>query len=1412
MKRITLSLIAFLLCLCIQAQHRSEQEAIQIAQEFFAKKQMNKAPRLSVVPQQKVSQQIQRRVASAKKAPAQNSSFYIINDEENNRFVIVAADERLYKILGYSDNGVFNIDTAPEGLLFLLNGYEKQYVALVENRIELVEKSTQKEVLQPVGPLLETEWGQHFPYNYKCPKDPEHGGNSVTGCVATAIAQVMKYHNWPIRGKNSIYYQSAPYGFNINEKFSNYQFDWKNMPNKYEGEWNDEQINAVSQLMYACGTSVAMEYSNSNEGSVANPGNIAYAMINFFDYNPNIKFYDRDYFTKQQWDNIIREDIKKHRPILYGGRSGINGGHRFVLDGFDSQGLYHVNWGWDGKYNNDGYFELTALTPGNKDFSMEQTMVCNITPDKEIITNDVDFYALEFLPKNYNSPIDVGDVTQVTLAGLECFGSSYHNGSRFQGHIGIGVFDKENKIIKTLTQFYLNTYPGCESRNVSCVYRYDEATFIEGSQYYFAPYSYNANSNTLKSIHTIGDVPIVYLAKVVNGKVILSKDTIMPIVKEGIVGTFNVKALDKEKNILTWQTTITKAADENNKYLFTNFDPVLGNNTVVGYLNDAGNYEIKLEGQKLEENKSLYSSSSSIILHINEDSTMFVNDTWGVQERKGSGDNVSLSFLSQYQRTEYYPSIPKPIEKPVIVVDENKLMTISCATEDAEIRYTLSENGMEPTEHSQLYSSSIQLTENTVIEAKAFKNGNASETFILNYSGFVVAKPIIEAKGNIIYITTTTPDCTIYYTLDESEPTEQSNIYSKEGILCNETTTIKAIAVRKRWNNSPVASYHHVVSPIPDLVINNEAGTLSTKITDNHKKNATSLTISGKLNGTDIKFIREMLADGKLAYLDMENASIVEGGESYYSGYMTENNVVGSFMFSWYNDLVSLKLPKTAIKIDVAAISGCENLSDLSLPESCEMIASGAITYCENLEKIRLPKFFKEFTGNNFISCPNLKTIDVDEKNPYFITVDGVLFTKDMEKLVKYPEGINNLYYTIPSSVVSIGEHAFAYATIEEVFFPKDLTEIESFAFVGCKRIKKIVIPNTVTRLGNNTFNYCDNLSDVTLSYNINKIEGNTFGGCVGLKELSIGKNTNEIDGSAFDNCSSLRRFYVDDNNEWYCAYNGVLYSKDMRKLVRCPEGLLSKDYLIPEGVEIIGDKALHGCKNIEKFTLPQTLREIGSFAFTWCEMSSIPIPYNVSLIGAGAFSYCKNLETFAFPDNIKEISDYVLENCEKLSYVYIPSEVELNTIGYWAFGGCESLSVINCELLKIDEVEVGTNAFSNIPDTCTWILHCTPNSIDVNPTDKTLIDKYKSQSWWNPNWRIIQPVCDGIDMVAINTNTLRFREGKPIVTADCDGIIRVFSFDGILLQSINAKKGEQYQIDLSCGMYIINNKKIIVK
>ncbi len=1339
MKRTTLLLIALLLC-CISmiAQQRSESEAIQIAQEFFGKK--GKMPQLSVVSPQKITAQIRKKVAAARKAPAKNSGSYVVNDEANNRFVIVSADERLNTILGYSEKGAFDLNNVPDGLLFLIDGYNIQYDSLLAGKVEYIQSpSRRSDIVQAVSPLLSTEWGQGFPFNELCPEDPFYGGKCVTGCIATAMAQVMKYYNWPERGKGDLTYNSEPYGLNLSLDFSSYQFDWDSMPNKYNGDWTDTQRDAVARLNYACGVSVAMQYTNSSSGSGAYPANIAYALINNFGYNPNIMYYDHDYYYKEEWDSLIQVSLSKKRPVLYGGDGGdLNGGHQFVIDGVNSDGLYHINWGWYGNYN-EGYYELTALKPGKYDFSLGHSMVCGITPEQEKLEPTADFCTIGFIPNEWLSPVSVGTYTSCTFGKTQLCGTSYHTlKHQFNGYIGIGVFDENFNFIKSLTRSRINTDGAHYYSKLSMSYKYDSRTFSEGSQYYIAPYSIENGAETPNLMHTKGGVTDWYLATVEKGIVKLTKRGIIEPddLLEGLVGTFNVKALDKSGNMKYWQTTVTKAWDENGKYYFQNFDPAAGEITVTAYMQKSGNYEISLDKQNLPDNISLFSASSSISVTIDRtNNTMSIDDIWGTKQRSVSGDIASDSELSYYKSADYrYPPKPVLVEKPVIVVDDNHVLNITCATEGADIYYTKSEKGLEPTELSPVFVKAETLTENTVIVAKAYKEGSWSESNICSYTGITAAAPVFTSKEHTVFINCPNQkDAVIYYTTDGTQPTvNEEGKYSAEGIPCTKTTTFKAIATYPNWNDSPIATYIHVIEPEPEIVIHNEAGQLPSKISGTEKQNAVSLQISGQLNGTDIKFIREMLSEGKLAYLDMEQASIVEGGESYnpdqFVSDMTEDNVIGRNMFNRCKNLVSLKLPNSATKIDVVAVTGCEKLKELSLPASCETVIQGAIQSCKNLETIYLPKNVKYFIGSIFDGCQNLTEIIVDDDNPYFTSLEGVMFTKDMSKLIKYPAGIKQRSYTIPTNVQTIGEHAFSYSALEELELPSSLTSIENFAFVGCKQLNVIAIPSSVTNLGPGAFQLCQNLSFVSLSPNIEKLNDYTFDNCISLADITIGSGTKEVNGSAFDNCSSLRAIYVDDDNEYYSSVDGILYSKDMKKLVRCPAGLYKEEYLIPDGVEIITEYALTGCKNIKKFTLPQTLREIERFAFIKSAMSSIVIPSSVNKIGASAFQLCQELETLVFPDGITEIAMGVASNCEKLSYVYIPSSV--TSIGSDAFSWCVSLSTIKTMIKNVTNLEVGLYAFYRIPDKCTWRVPAGTSG------------RYKAQPWWVSTWSIIDP-CD---------------------------------------------------------------------
>ena len=170
MNRFFLSLISFLVC-CISmiAQQRSESEAIQIAQEFFGKKETKRTPRLSIVGKQNVATQIHRSISAFQKDPDTNTSFYIVNDEANNRFVIVSADERFFKILGYSDNGIFNAEVAPPALLELLDGYNRQYSYLLTFEPNAPKVEMRDTHFPVISPIIQSKWGQGTPYNDLCP-------------------------------------------------------------------------------------------------------------------------------------------------------------------------------------------------------------------------------------------------------------------------------------------------------------------------------------------------------------------------------------------------------------------------------------------------------------------------------------------------------------------------------------------------------------------------------------------------------------------------------------------------------------------------------------------------------------------------------------------------------------------------------------------------------------------------------------------------------------------------------------------------------------------------------------------------------------------------------------------------------------------------------------------------------------------------------------------------------------------------------------------------------------------------------------------------------------------------------------------------------------------------------------------
>ncbi len=335
MKKFLFVLTCLMVSVMMQAGDVSRQEALEKARQFMPNKEFK---------QQESGQ---------RKAPGiapMNSPYYVFNAENNGGFVIVSGDDRTEAILGYSDKGELDIETAPDNVKWLLDYYDKVITAmekLPENSDEQV--SSHRKIManisarKTIEPLLKTQWGQMEPYNKYCPEI--NGVRYPTGCVATAIAQIVNYNKWP-KGLTNATEEYFSRTINISmPALEPTSFDWDNM--------TDDDI---ARLMIYCGYGAKIDYNEA--GSCGYDNDVKWAFTDIFDYSKGYRLLNRVGYSDDDWELAIYEELAKGRPMYYSGEDGRNG-HAWVVDGYEN-GRFHCNWGWYGKY--DGYFLLTGLT------------------------------------------------------------------------------------------------------------------------------------------------------------------------------------------------------------------------------------------------------------------------------------------------------------------------------------------------------------------------------------------------------------------------------------------------------------------------------------------------------------------------------------------------------------------------------------------------------------------------------------------------------------------------------------------------------------------------------------------------------------------------------------------------------------------------------------------------------------------------------------------------------------------------------------------------------------------------------------------------------------------------------------------------------------------------------------------
>lgn len=418
------------------------------------------------------------------------SAYYLFSDTLNSKFFIISGDERMSVVLGEFDAPHSLPDKLPDGLLYLLSLYKERYDSLQHQSYTAVKVSALS--APNVSPIIKTKWGQDSPFNDLCPK------YTPSGCVATAMAQIMKQYEYPKKGRGHYAYTSETNRYSCSFDFASTDFEWEIMENEYDsGAFVDSKC-AVATLLSACGVSVSMDYAK--DGSGAYSVDVPYALSTYFGYNENISCLNRAYYRTNEWLSILYNELKSGRAVLYTGVDSKTGGHAFIIDGCrSSDGKVHVNWGWNGHC--DGFFELDALDPDPYRFSTNQNMVYQISP---YLTGDAEdiFYAIKMKAPNL---MQMDKPAEFDIMDLVCFSNSatYANpNNKFNGKIGLALFDADDRFLEILADKDLgsmNAYGMVDRITLTFT---PQQTLLSDGSYKIKPLITNSQSGVMTTIRT----------------------------------------------------------------------------------------------------------------------------------------------------------------------------------------------------------------------------------------------------------------------------------------------------------------------------------------------------------------------------------------------------------------------------------------------------------------------------------------------------------------------------------------------------------------------------------------------------------------------------------------------------------------------------------------------------------------------------------------------------------------------------------------------------------------------------------------------------------------------------------------------------------------------------------------------
>lgn len=1268
------------------------------------------------------------------KSTSGEADFYAFNVGTKQGFVIVSGEDRVYPIIGYAPEGEFKTDQMPDNIKAWLQHYQEEINYAITNNLPATDKiqqqwqnytngTTKAGSITPVVSLETANWNQYEPYNNMCPI--KQGQHTLTGCVATAQAIVMKYHQYPAKalGGVSTYY-NIPITYDA--------YNWENMLPEYGYTSNESQNEAVAKLMFHCGANVEMNYSLDGSGAVSTLS--AQSLVTNFGYDKQTRHIRKERYPWNEWKTMINKELDNNRPVIYDGQSR-SAGHAFVCDGYTTEGAYHINWGWGGYVN--GYFLLSTLDSegdGNG-YSNDQAMIIGIQPDAG---SDYS-YALRLY-----SSISCEETTIQPNKSFRFYASLVNEGSAdFNGVLKIALVDANYKVRE-----YINEAESIEAPLIKKSYR---PTIVSPSctvtlqpnptDKIVAFYSKDGNNWEILK----GGADMAWEMSVTAGVIQPGEDD--PNEPEAPLnismytnGFDDIYISTGKKNSAymgftssdlsekvcfryklkdpTWQSKVTMQYGNSSETINSTFN--FGSDGVAWM--DAGGHEVlddqiknhvtleSTDAGTMEYEIAIYDQTKTTQYAKFDCSALIVNPVKiAISEIKGV-KNTDIPFTlavtdlggfsGRQVKVELYSYYLTEKNATIKYINGNTPEAIVLSKPYPEYDYVKGEHLL-PSLTKTTYNYTFQSTD---LLSQAWLG--------INLIDASTNQSIPHSSGTYITISDTllTP-CNITYQLKNITATPQAATVQKGQPL---TFTLTAATTYQLPDSISISMSGKTLTADTDYTYDTTTG----KVTITAVTGDVSITAEGASgsNPTEITFI-----SGALTYKTLDNSTVAVTGitdatktEYTIPSTVMHNNKnytvtkIGEDAFVKATGLLSIDIPSSVITIEKAAFAACEKLQSVTLHEGLKTIGREAFSGCASLQSIDIPASVTQIEEGAIEDCLQLSEITVKEGNQQYTSVDGVLFNNIKNKLLAYPNG-HGATYTIPSNVTCIGRGAFAGCeALTDITIPEGVRVIEQEAFKWCSGLTSITIPESIVVLNiidvrydfPSVFEGCDETLQEIHWKSPTPIDLGEYGQHVFFyysDDIQTGHSTCKLfvpkgSKTAYEQADGWKYFKnileEDEETEVVVPFtlNGVTYEVADTSTVHIT-GITDNtkaEYTIPSTVTnkgktytvtAIGYEAFKESK-LTSIILPESLITIGEDAFKYCrELARIEIPSKVETIEDGAFLCCSKLEAVTLKEGLNAIKESAFTECSSLTSIEIPASVTLIDDG--AFDSCIQLAQI---------------------------------------------------------------------------------------------------------------------------------------